>query len=152
MTESGGRPEAGAGQNARSARETFAELYEQYLPRVFRYISYRVSDVYLAEDLTSDVFEKALKGFNQYRSDKASLSTWLLSIARHRVIDHHRMNSKRQTVPLQEATEVSSDPKSPEEEVIRKEEWHRLQPHHHQISPEETKISLTVQVAYSIEQ
>ena len=44
MTKSSGRPDE-------SGEDVFAELYEQYLPRVFRYISYRVGDVHLAEDL-----------------------------------------------------------------------------------------------------
>ncbi len=127
MTKSEGRPGAHAGENTRNAREAFAELYEQYLPRVFRYISYRLGSVQLAEDLTSGVFEKALTGFSSYRSDKASFSTWLLSIARHIVIDHYRVSGRRQTIPLEEATEMSSESASPEEEAVRKEELQRLQ-------------------------
>ncbi len=127
MTKSEDRPGAHAGEDTRNAREAFAELYEQYLPRVFRYISYRVGDVHLAEDLTSGVFEKALTGFSRYRSDKASFFTWLLSIARHAVIDHYRVSGKRQTIPLEEATEMSSESASPEEEAVRKEERQRLQ-------------------------
>jgi len=103
-----------------SGKDVFAELYEQYLPKVFRYISYRVGDVHLAEDLTSDVFVKALTGFSSYRSDKASFSTWLLSIARHAVIDHCRASSKRQTIPLEKAAETSSENASLEEEVARR--------------------------------
>jgi RNA polymerase sigma-70 factor (ECF subfamily) len=110
-----------------STRETFAELYEQYMPRVFRYISYRVNDVHLAEDLTSGVFLKALQGFNQYRSDKASFFTWLLSIARYMVIDHYRVSGKRQTIPLERATEMLPEIASPEEEALRGEELQRLQ-------------------------
>ena len=121
MTKSPGKPDAHNG------KEAFAELYEQYLSRVFRYISYRVGDIHLAEDLTSDVFVKALAGFSRYRSDKASFSTWLLSIARHTVIDHYRMSSKRHTIPLEEAAEVPSESASPEEEAVRREERQRLQ-------------------------
>lgn len=126
MTKPEGRPGENAGENIMSAREAFAELYEQYLPRVFRYISYRVTDVHLAEDLTSDVFLKALKGFNQYHSDKASFFTWLLSIARHRIIDFYRTSSKKQTIPLGEAVEMDSEKVSLEEEANKKEELQRL--------------------------
>jgi len=126
LRKSEGKSEAHAGEDTKSVRETFAELYEQYLPRVFRYISYRVDDVHLAEDLTSDVFVKALTGFGSYHSDKASFSTWLLSIARHMVIDHYRASSRGQAIPLEEATEILSESISPEEEAIKKEEFQRL--------------------------
>lgn len=126
LGKSESKTEAYTGEDIRSAREIFAELYEQYLPRVFRYISYRIGDVHLAEDLTSDVFEKALTGFSSYRSDKASFSTWLLSIARHAVIDHYRVSSKRQTIPLEETANMSSENTSPEEEAVRREERQRL--------------------------
>ena len=129
MRESPGKPEAhsDSARDVRSGTEVFAELYEQYLPKVFRYIGYRVGDIHLAEDLTAEVFEKALMGFSSYRSEKASFSTWLLSIARHTVIDHHRASGKRQTIPLEKAAEMSSESVSPEEEAVSREEQQRLQ-------------------------
>jgi RNA polymerase sigma factor (sigma-70 family) len=116
---------AEAGRNSGTA-EAFAELYEQFMPRVFSYICYQVGDVHLAEDLTSDVFLKALEGFSRYRPDRASFSTWLLSIARHKVIDHYRASDKRQTIRLEEAAVISSE-SAFEEEVVRKEERKKLQ-------------------------
>jgi RNA polymerase sigma-70 factor (ECF subfamily) len=123
VREPKGSPKAHTGE---SAREAFAELYEQHFPKVFRYISYRVNDIQLAEDLTSEVFVKALKGFSSYRSDRASFSTWIMSIARHTLIDHYRVDAKRQVVPLEKAAEASSEGVA-EEEAVRKEELYRLQ-------------------------
>jgi RNA polymerase sigma factor (sigma-70 family) len=102
------------------------ELYEEYLPKVFRYMSYRVNDVSAAEDLTSSVFEKVLTKLTSYRSDKSSFSTWLFTIARNTVIDYYRTVSKKQTVPLEKAAEMSETKSSPEEEFSRKEEQQRL--------------------------
>ena len=42
------------------SREAYAVLYEQFMPKVYRYISFRISDENTAQDLTSVVFEKAL--------------------------------------------------------------------------------------------
>ena len=112
--------------NIAPARETFAELYEEYLPRVFRYMSYRLNDTSVAEDLTASVFEKALDKFAVYRADKASFSTWLFTIARNTVIDHYRTSSKRQTVHLDKAAEMAETKSSPEEEFSRREERQRL--------------------------
>ena len=117
--------EAGNG-NIASDRETFAELYEEYLPQVFRYMSYRLNDNSIAEDLTSSVFEKALARFTSYRADKASFSTWLFTIARNTVIDHYRTSGKKKTVPLDKAAEMAETKSSPEEEFARREERQRL--------------------------
>jgi RNA polymerase sigma-70 factor (ECF subfamily) len=114
-------------KEAASARETFAQLYEEYLDKVFRYIQYRVNNMQLAEDLTSAVFEKALVNFSKYSSDKASFSTWIFSIARNVVIDYYRVHGKRQTVSLEETTEMPSRDLSPEEELLKREELKRLQ-------------------------
>lgn len=119
--------------------EAFAELYEENLPKVFQYIGYRVGNVQLAEDLTSVVFEKALSKFSSYRSDKASFSTWLLTIARNTVIDHYRVRTSQQTVVLNETVEVA-DGVSPEEEVVKNEERRRLQVCLTRLSREEQEI------------
>ena len=124
MTKSEGKPEAHAGE---SAAEAFGEIYECTMPKVFRYISYRVVDTDLAQDLTSTVFEKALKGFSVYRPDKASSSTWLIAIARNTVIDYYRsLNSKQQAIALDQVDEIASNRPSPEDDAIRGDELRRL--------------------------
>ena len=127
-------------KEALSARETFAELYEEYLDKVFRYIKYKVNNIQLAEDLTSTVFEKALANFSKYSNDKASFSTWIFSIAHNVVIDHYRVNRKRQTVSLEEVTDRSSSALSPEEELERKDERERLSVCLAELSQEEQEI------------
>jgi RNA polymerase sigma-70 factor, ECF subfamily len=104
----------------------FSELYEQYLPRVYRYVSYRINDVQMAEDLTSIIFEKALTGFRSYSSDKASFSTWIFTIARNTLIDHYRVNRREQIVPLDPALSVSEEDSNPEETVEKNEEYRQL--------------------------
>lgn len=123
-----------------SAGEIFAELYEQYLPKVFRYIQYRVNSMQLTEDLTSTTFEKALVNFSRYSSDKAKFSTWIFSIARNVVIDHYRVSQRKQTAPLEEAGEVSSKDLSPEEELFQGEELARLQGYLAQLQHDEQEI------------
>ena len=115
-----------ADKGAVIAGETFAELYEENLDKVFRYIQYRVNDVQLAEDLTSAVFEKALVNFGKYVSQKASFSTWLFSIARNTLIDHYRVKGKRQTASLEEGAGLYSGDLPPEQILERKEEFERL--------------------------
>ncbi len=105
-----------------SNAEIFAELYDEFMPKVFAYIHYRVNDVQTTEDLTSVVFEKALGNFSKYSRDKASFSTWLFTIARNCVIDYFRTDSRRQHVDLSEAADVASSEASPEEQAEAKSE------------------------------
>jgi RNA polymerase sigma factor (sigma-70 family) len=105
-----------------SKREVFAELYDEFMPKVFRYIHYKVSDQQLTEDLTSTVFEKALVNFDKYNSDQAAFSTWIFSIARNTLIDYYRTNKTKKQVPLDEAIETPSREPSPQDDVERKAE------------------------------
>jgi RNA polymerase sigma-70 factor (ECF subfamily) len=123
-----------------TAREAFAELYEEFLPKVFRHIQYKVSDIQLTEDLTSKTFEKALVNFNKYASDKAKFSTWIFTIARNVVIDHYRVQGRRGSVSLEEATDTLSNGFSPDEELVRKEELKKLQVSLSGLSQEEQEI------------
>ncbi len=123
-----------------SAAEAFAELYEQYLPKVYRYISYRIADTHLAEDLTSVIFEKALTKFKSYSSEKASFSTWIFTIARNTLTDHFRANSKVQTVCLDDPVSISNQATSPEEMSDKEEEMRLLQSCISQLSKAEQEI------------
>ena len=105
-----------------SKQEVFAELYDEFMPKVFRYIRYKVNDQQITEDLTSTVFEKALVSFERYSSDKGAFSTWIFSIARNTLIDYYRTNKMRQQVSLDEAVEVPSREPSPQEEAEKKAE------------------------------
>jgi len=126
LRKSKNRSKAYKDKGDRTSAEVFVELYEEYMPKVFQYMRYRVDDLGLAEDLTSAVFEKALTRLGSYRSDKASFSTWLFSIAHNTVIDHYRVSNKKQTVPLEKAAVMSSS-SSPYEEINKKEERRQLQ-------------------------
>jgi len=113
--------EIAADKIAGSTAEAFGKLYRQYLPKIFRYISYKINDTHTAEDLTSAVFDKALTKFESYSADKAAFSTWIFAIARNTVIDYFRVNKNSRTSPL-EGIQVEMESASPEEEVIRSEE------------------------------
>jgi RNA polymerase sigma-70 factor (ECF subfamily) len=82
-------------QAQRGDAEAFAELYRAHVQTIFRYIAYRVSDTHLAEDLTGDVFTRALQGLDRYQDQGKPFVAWLYRIARARVIDHYRKYDRR---------------------------------------------------------
>jgi RNA polymerase sigma factor (sigma-70 family) len=99
-----------------SNRQLFARLYDEFMPRVFAYIHYKVASDHLTEDLTSIVFEKALTNFARYSQDKSAFSTWIFTIARNTVIDYFRTESKRKNIDLDEIIDIPASTPSPEEQ------------------------------------
>jgi RNA polymerase sigma factor (sigma-70 family) len=111
---------------SKSTAEAFTAFYNDFLPRVFRYFSYKITDIHQAEDLTSIVFEKALTKFESYRSEKASLATWIFTIARNTLFDHFRSSSQQKNMPLDEVTVDPEDDETPEQSFLEKEESRML--------------------------
>jgi RNA polymerase sigma-70 factor, ECF subfamily len=64
-------------------------LYEQHLTAIYRFIYSKVGNREEAEDLTSQVFLKAVRGLDRSR-DAASMLSWLFQVARTTVADHWR--------------------------------------------------------------
>lgn len=82
---------------AKRDASAFATIYDRYLDRIYRYVRYRTSDPRDAEDLTSEIFVRALRAIGRY-APSAPFYAWIYRIARNAVIDHHR--SKRDDLPL----------------------------------------------------
>lgn len=79
----------------------FGQLYDLYLDRVYRYVYYRLGNRQDAEDVTEQVFLRALQAINRFRHHDSPFIAWLLGIARNAVIDHLRARKANQ--PLSEA-------------------------------------------------
>ena len=82
--------------------EAFGCLYDHYVDLVYRYVYYRVRDDAEAEDITSDVFMRALKAIPRYEPRQAFLA-WLYRIARNAIIDRARRGNRQ--VPFEDALE-----------------------------------------------
>jgi len=80
--------------------EAFGALYDRYVDAVYRYAYYRVRNEAEAEDVTSDVFFKALRAMPRYRPQQPFLA-WLYRIARNTLID--RLRRLRPQIPFEDA-------------------------------------------------
>jgi RNA polymerase sigma-70 factor (ECF subfamily) len=85
----------------RGDEASISQLYRQYAPRIYGYVASRVGNPVLADDLTSDVFLRALEGLPRFEYRGISLGAWLYRIAHDRVADHFRQQARRQTLPLE---------------------------------------------------
>lgn len=82
--------------------EAFGALYDRYVDQVYRYVYYRVRNEAEAEDVTSDVFMRALRAIPKYEPRQAFLA-WLYRIARNAVIDRGRRQQARPQVSFEDA-------------------------------------------------
>ena len=72
----------------------FAELYELHFDRVYLFIARRIGNRDVAEDLTSDVFHKALANLKQFEWRGVPFGAWLLRIAANAVTDRGKRSGR----------------------------------------------------------
>jgi len=86
----------------------FGEIYEKYFYVVYAYIARRVGDRSTAEDLTADVFQKALEFLPRYVWRGVPFAAWLLRIATNIIVDRSKRAAREQELTDQEdAIEIS---------------------------------------------
>ncbi len=69
---------------------SFECIYSDYHDKVLSYISARIHHPHDAQDLTSEVFAKALTALATFDAQKAAVSTWLYTIANNTLRDYLR--------------------------------------------------------------
>lgn len=94
----------------RGDREAFARLYEANAERVYRYVLSRTGESADAEDITSEVFIRAMKALPSYRPTRVPLIAWLFRIAHNESINYIKKRARRGETPIQDTLTASHDP------------------------------------------
>ena len=79
---------------------SFEHAYDEHVWDVYGFFGYRVRTRQAAEDLTHEVFERALRAWSRFDPGRASVRTWLMAIARNVLIDHYRTDRSGAERPL----------------------------------------------------
>jgi RNA polymerase sigma-70 factor (ECF subfamily) len=85
---------------AQKDRACFAEVYEKYFELVYGYVARRTRDRAKAEDLTSEVFRKALQNLSRFKWTGAPFGAWLLRIAANLIADKLKREAREQNRPV----------------------------------------------------
>lgn len=104
-------------------QEALAQLYEENFDKIYRYVVVRIGDKMEAEDLTQQVFLKALRAISSFKWKGVPFSAWLFRLAHNQVVDYFR-SKKKTAMPLDESL-VSNDD-SPQELAEQKFDIERL--------------------------
>ncbi len=81
------------------SQPAFAEIYNLYFKKIYKFIYFRVGHKEAAEDLAEDVFVKAFEKIKTINNNN-SFDAWLYQIARNKIIDYYR--EKKSTIALEE--------------------------------------------------
>jgi len=111
-------------ERAKRDPAAFGDLYDRYCGLIYRYVYSRVHERALAEDITEDVFFKALRHIHQYRNMGRPFSAWLYQIANRAVADHYRAG--RGELDLEQAMDLPACDSNVLDEVIRRERIRRV--------------------------
>ena len=91
--------------------KSFSLLYDLYVDRIFRFISFKITNSDEAEDLTSEVFMRAWRYFQDgYKID--NLKAFLYRISRNAIIDFYKKNYNKKTVKLEECETAENSKKA----------------------------------------
>ncbi len=115
--------------------KAFARLYDDFYPRVFRYLIGRLHDTRGAEDLAAEVFVVALKAL-QKGTQPRQVGSWLVGIADHLASQYWRKKQREET-PAGSLVVEEADPEAIAVGRIENEELWRcvnaLSPDHRQV-------------------
>lgn len=87
----------------------FGDLYEIHFERVYAFIARRVAHRETAEDLTSDVFHKALANVQRFEWRGVPFAAWLLRIATNVIADRSKRGGLEMT--FEDPPEISMKPR-----------------------------------------
>jgi RNA polymerase sigma-70 factor (ECF subfamily) len=72
----------------------FVDVYERYVNRIYAFVSRRTENRAAAEDITSQVFERALAAIGRFEWRGLPVAAWLFRIASNALADHWRQRAR----------------------------------------------------------
>ena len=96
----------------------FADIYETYFADVELYLRAICRDEALSEELTEQVFFRALKALPTFRGD-CDIRTWLCAMARNAFVSHLRKEKPSQSI---EELQIPDSRKTVEEWIVDQEQ------------------------------
>lgn len=110
-------------EDAKTNGESFGKLYDYYFPKIYGFIASKTRDRSDAEDLTGEVFMKALEHIGTYEWRGFPFSAWLFTIARNTLANHYSKSAKNRHSELDDTHYIADENKdiSPKRVAMREE-------------------------------
>ncbi|MFC2073090.1 RNA polymerase sigma factor [Chloroflexota bacterium] len=105
-------------EKAKGDANAFGSLYDLYYSNIFGYVLRRTANIQVTEDITSEVFFKALKNIAKFNWRGVPFSAYLYRIATNEIASYFR-HSKKSQVRQEDIDESDMDSiPSSEEELL----------------------------------
>ena len=104
--------------------DALTQIHDAYYVAIYRYISFRIADQHVAEDLTSEVFVRFLHALRDKQAPRNSLRGWLYGTASNVVKEQYRRQKKMQYTELHD--QIASGHASPEQQIEAKASRQKL--------------------------
>jgi RNA polymerase sigma-70 factor (ECF subfamily) len=111
-------------ERARRDPREFGALYDRHFQQIYRFVYSRVREQTAAEDVTSEVFIKALKAMPRYQDTGRPFAAWLYQIAVNAIADRYR--TLRPSQPLEDFHDLSVGGPAIEEQAAQRDEIRRI--------------------------
>lgn len=108
--------------------EDFIKLYYEYIKKIYNFVYYRVSHIETAENLTTQIFIKALSNISEFNIDLGIFSVWLYKIAKNIVINYNKnkKNISDHNKENEEEEEENNNEEEDKKEIITMKLWDKL--------------------------
>lgn len=134
-----------------STEKNFNVLYSENYKRVRKFFASKLSTNECIGELTNDTFMKVFNHFEKFDGKDASINTWIMQIAKNKLIDHYRKENKERQVKYNSYDNyIDSDGKeffqptngqSVESQFIKKERLERMQKALLALNPKNRRIA-----------
>ncbi len=106
-------------------REAFGAIYEEYFTPVYRYVLFRVRSKDDADELTQEVFLRALGAFARYEAKRENPLPYFYTIAKNAIIDRGK-KQKAVAMDGEILAQVPDDVARTDDQAIEREEFSAL--------------------------
>ena len=111
-------------ERAKRDPRQFGTLYDRHFQQIYRFVYSRVREQTAAEDVTSEVFMKALKAMPRYQDTGRPFAAWLYQIAVNAIADRYR--SLKTAQPLDDFHDLSVGGPALEDLAAHRDEVRRI--------------------------
>jgi RNA polymerase sigma-70 factor, ECF subfamily len=123
-----------------TAESVCREWYQAHGEALYNYLRFHLPSADLAEDLTAEVFLRALRRLDRFNPSLGSPKAWLFRIAQNMLRDHQRQTRRRQVLSMTGLRDLRCEAPSPEERLLWEEEVARLLTGLAELSPKDREI------------
>ncbi|MCX6722964.1 MAG: RNA polymerase sigma factor [Candidatus Staskawiczbacteria bacterium] len=101
-----------------SLNEQFAQIYDQYIEKIYRFVYLKVNSQEIAEDITSKVFIRGWEAYQKQGLEIKNLGAFLYQIARNAVIDYYREKGRSNIISVDASPQIADPGTNAQDKAI----------------------------------